>query len=40
MATRAAHNNGSVDLVTIASLKELVGRVGANTAKQLIDLLA
>src|SRR5262245_24459863 len=29
-----AHKNGSVDMVTIAAMKELVGRVGADTAKQ------
>jgi hypothetical protein len=35
-----AKNNGHVDLVTIAAMKELVGKVGADTARQLIDLLA
>src|SRR4051794_25426794 len=33
-------SNGHVDLVTIAAMKELVGKVGADTARQLIDLLA
>ena len=37
---RVAHQNGSVDMVTIAAVKELVGRLGAGTAHQLIDLLA
>jgi hypothetical protein len=32
--------NGNVDLVTISAVKELLGRVGADTARQLIDLLA
>jgi hypothetical protein len=40
VTARAAHSNGSVDIVTIVAVKELVGRVGASTAKQLIDLLA
>lgn len=40
VAARAASKNGSLDLVTIAAAKELVGRLGADTAKQLIDLLA
>jgi hypothetical protein len=35
-----AKSNGHVDLVTIAAVKELVGKVGADTARQLIDLLA
>jgi hypothetical protein len=38
--TARAHSNGSVDLATIAAVKELVGRVGVSTAKALIDLLA
>jgi hypothetical protein len=32
--------NGSVEVATLAAIKELVGRVGAGTAHQLIDLLA
>src|SRR5690242_2658130 len=35
-----AKSNGHVDLVRIAAVKELVGKVGADTARQLIDLLA
>jgi len=38
-ATGRSHKNGSVDLVTIVALKDLVGRIGATTAKQLIELL-
>jgi len=34
-----AKANGSVDLGTLTAMKELVGRVGADTARQLIDLL-
>src|SRR6266850_7048169 len=32
VTARAAHSNGSVDIVTIAAVKELVGRVGVSTA--------
>jgi hypothetical protein len=35
-----AHSNGSVELATISAVKDLLGRVSADTAKQLIDLLA
>jgi hypothetical protein len=35
-----AKSNGHVDLVTIAAVKELVEKIGADTARQLIDLLA
>jgi hypothetical protein len=39
-STRIRESNGHVDLVTIKAVKDIVGRVGAGTAKQLIDLLA
>jgi hypothetical protein len=39
VATRA-HANGTVELATISVVKDLLGRVSADTAKQLIDLLA
>jgi hypothetical protein len=39
VTTRAAHHNGSVQLVTIEAMKSIVRQVGASTAKQLIDLL-
>jgi hypothetical protein len=35
-----AHANGTVELATISAVKDLLGRVSADTAKQLIDLLA
>jgi len=35
-----AHANGSVELATLSVVKDLLGRVSADTAKQLIDLLA
>ena len=35
-----AHANGAVELTTISAVKDLLGRVSADTAKQLIDLLA
>jgi hypothetical protein len=35
-----AHSNGTVELATISVVKDLLGRVNADTAKQLIDLLA
>src|SRR3954468_11349840 len=35
-----AHANGTVELTTISAVKDLLGRVSAGTAKQLIDLLA
>jgi hypothetical protein len=35
-----AQANGSVELATISAVKDLLGRVSAETAKQLIDLLA
>jgi hypothetical protein len=38
--TARAHANGSVELATISAVKDLLGRVSADTAKQLIDLLA
>ena len=31
---------GNIDLATISAAKQLIGRVGADTAHQLIDLLA
>src|SRR5882724_10578460 len=39
LTARAAHHNGSVQLVTIEAMKSIVRQVGASTAKQLIDLL-
>jgi hypothetical protein len=32
--------NGSVDLITLEAIKEIVRRVGAENAKRLIDILA
>jgi hypothetical protein len=32
--------NGSVDLITLEAVKEIVRRVGAENAKRLIDILA
>ena len=40
MVTARAHSNGSVQLATIVAVKELLASVGADRAKQLIDLLA
>jgi hypothetical protein len=38
---KAAHaGNGSIDLVTLASMKEIIGKVGADTARKLIEVLA
>jgi hypothetical protein len=37
-ATTAAR--GSLDLVTLESMKQIVSRVGADTARRLIDVLA
>jgi len=39
VATRA-NSNGTVELKTIVAVKELLASVGADKAKQLIDLLA
>ena len=39
-AAARVHANGSVELATIVAVKDLLGRVSADTAKQLIDLLA
>ena len=39
-AARAVSGNGSVDLVMLESMKHIVSRVGADTARRLIDLLA
>jgi len=33
-------SNGSVDLLTLEAVKEIVRRVGAESAKRLIDILA
>jgi hypothetical protein len=38
--TARAHRNGSVQLATIEAMKAILGQVGADTAKQIIDLLA
>jgi hypothetical protein len=40
VVTARAHSNGSVQLSTIKAMKTIVGQVGADTARQLIDLLA
>ena len=40
VTSQAVHKNGGIDLVTIAQARALVGRIGADTAKQLIDVLA
>jgi hypothetical protein len=32
--------NGSIDLITLEAVKEIVRRVGAENAKRLIDILA
>src|SRR5438034_2630 len=39
-AARSASQNGSVQLATIEAVKAIIEQVGADTAKQLIDLLA
>ena len=38
--TARAHSNGSVQLATIEAMKAIVGQVGADTARQIIDLLS
>jgi hypothetical protein len=38
--TRGVAANGSVDLITLEAVKEIVRRVGAKNAKRLIDILA
>jgi hypothetical protein len=35
-----AHSNGTVELKTLVAMKELLASVGADKARQLIDLLA
>src|SRR5437879_6488253 len=37
--TARAASNGTVELATISAVKDLLGRVSADTAKHLIDLL-
>lgn len=39
-ARSSSSGQGSVDLVTLESMKQIVSRIGAKTAKQLIDILA
>jgi hypothetical protein len=38
--TTSVGANGNVDLVVLESMKQIVSRVGASTARRLIDLLA
>jgi hypothetical protein len=38
---KATHSaNGSVDLASLAAMKELLAKVGADTAKKMIEILA
>jgi hypothetical protein len=37
----ASHSaNGSIDLVALMAMKELLGKVGADTARKMIDVLS
>jgi ribosomal protein L3 len=37
---RSTNSNGNVDLAMLESMKQIVSRVGASTARRMIDLLA
>jgi len=41
LGVKAAHaSNGSIDLATLEAMKEILGKVGADTARKMIDVLS